>query len=177
MPKTVEGIELLTVPVPIAVPAGPACLAAAADIAAPAATSAVPAAAAAPSLVNAAKDAYAPCYVQHQPAPHRMLPTLAECAAGRAAEGGSIRGGGEHALAAEPSRRDPAAATHPQVHAAARPELIGFKRKHWHAPPPSQPDFDFDGFLHENRRYLPHRPELGETGHAEAARQRLTPRR
>ena len=65
MPKTVEGIELLTVPVPIAVPAGPACLAAAADSAAPAATSAVSAAAAAPSLVNAAKDAYAPRYVQH----------------------------------------------------------------------------------------------------------------
>ena len=132
-------------PVPIAVPAGPACLAAAADIAAPAATSAVSAAAAAPSLVNAAKDAYAPRYVQHQPAPHRMLPTLAEWAAARAAEGGSIRGGGEHALAAEPSRRDPAAATHAKVHAAARPALVGFKRKHSHAPPPSQLDFDFDG--------------------------------
>jgi len=63
------------------------------------------------------------------------------------------------------------------VHAAARPALVGFKRKHPHAPPPSQLDFDFDGFLHENRRYLPHRPELGETGHAEAARPRLTPRR
>ena len=58
------------------------------------ATSTVSAAAAAPSLVNADKDAYAPRYVQHQPAPQRMLPTLAEWAAARAAaltEGGSIR--------------------------------------------------------------------------------------
>ena len=41
------------------------------------------AAAAATSLVNTAKDAYAPRYVQHQPAPQRVLPTLAECAAVR----------------------------------------------------------------------------------------------
>ena len=157
-------------------PAGLACPAAAAGIAAAAATSAVSAAVAAPSrgvaLLNAATAAYAPR--SHQPAPHRMLPTLAECAAARAAEDG---GGGEHAMEAEPSRRDTAAAPQLQVHAAARPALVGFKRKHPHAPPPSQLDFDFDGFLHENRRYLPHRPELGKTGHAEAARPRLTPPR
>ena len=159
-----------------AAPAGSACPAAAAGIAAAAATSAVSAAVAAPSrgvaLLNAATAAYAPHY--HQPAPHRMLPTLAECAAARAAADG---GGGERAMEAEPSRRDTAAAPQPQVHAAARPALVGFKRKHPHAPPPSQLDFDFDGFLHENRRYLPHRPELGKTGHAEAARPRLTPPR
>ena len=49
------------------------------------ATSALSAAAAAPSLVNADKDAYAPRYVQHQQGPQRMLPTLADWAAARAA--------------------------------------------------------------------------------------------
>jgi len=38
-------------------------------------------------------------------------------------------------------------------------------------------NFDFEGFLRVNRRYLSHWPELGATGHAEAARLRLTPRR